>query len=273
MLLHRCRERCTGYRQPQPIRLSPFYGRDLHLSGILTKVYGNGSTTDCSTSRYVMIMPDATTAFSDADEGGIEIPATFDGLAGFERWLHDELCEKDDILSGEVLGIFSEQKDFRGLVRVPARFRRNNLSGIVFPGAEYAFSENERALIRGMILSHNHPAGFPLLYDEILLACDQSVIESRIVTTDWIYSVWPTATGWPSRETIEEVTAGLDPDISLHNRIARLHADPEWLHARNEQISRRAGFGYSREPYVAGDTGRPAGTGEKSHGKNGPEGI
>ena len=210
-----------------------------------------------------MTMPDLSTGFMDTEDEGIKIPATFAGLAGFERWLHDELCEKDDILSGEILGIFSAQKEFRGLVRIPARFRRNNLSGVVFPAAEYAFSKEEGDLIRRMIVSHNHPANFPFLYDEIVWACDLDVIESRVVTTDWVYSVRSQAAGWPAPETIERINAEIDPDVSLHDRIARSHADAAWLHAGYEQLSRRAGFEYTREKYSPGKSGSPAVTGEK----------
>jgi hypothetical protein len=213
--------------------------------------------------RYVMMMSVDPAYFDDTEEEGIKITETFTDLGGFERWLHDELCEKNDIISGEFIGIFSAKKEFRGLIRVPARFRRNNLTGVVFPAAEHAFTEKEEGLIRGTIVSHNHPSDFPFVYDEILWARDLNVIESRIVTADWIYSVRPRAAGWPSWETIGRANAEIDSELSVHNCVARSHSDPAWLHGRYEQLSRRAGFEYSREKYLPDKAGVLAVAGEK----------
>ena len=37
----------------------------------------------------------------------IIIPSSFQTLREFEIWLHNQICERDDVTLGEVFGIFS----------------------------------------------------------------------------------------------------------------------------------------------------------------------
>ncbi len=180
----------------------------------------------------------------------IIIPSSFQTLREFEIWLHNQICERDDVTLGEVFGIFSVDKQYIDKIIIPLSVRRNDPKGnSIEIEISHDLTPGEIDLIRGNIVSHNHPSNLSFSFREILWASDLGVIESRIVTNHWIYLIRPPNQGWPSVDTIERIDIEIDNDVSLDYCITQPNSNPEWLHMRYEVLSRRSGFHYFRDKY------------------------
>ncbi len=50
--------------------------------------------------------------------------------------------------------------------------------------------------MRGGLLIHSHPLGYPPSVDDVMLACDHGLKEMQIVTSRSSYRLRPPASGW-----------------------------------------------------------------------------
>lgn len=168
----------------------------------------------------------------------IAIPSDIRTITDFERWLYNEVVMADDpIFNDEFWAIFTSE----GLL-----VRHGRIPG---PIPRHFMTHEECDLARGNILVHNHPSNFPFSPRDISMAADLNLLESRVVTRKWLYSMRPNSSNgrWPSLSEIKRVEDEITADISLPFPVTHNDSNPECVHRRYAILAERAGFDYSRE--------------------------
>jgi len=168
----------------------------------------------------------------------IAIPSAIKTVTEFERWLYLEVVMADDTISNdEFWAIFTPEGALVSHGHIPG------------PIPRHLMTQDECDLARGNILVHNHPSNFPFSPREIPMAADLGLLESRVVTRKWLYSIRPNSRDgrWPSPSEIKRVEDEITADTSLPFPITHNEFDPECVHRRYTILAGRATFNYSRK--------------------------
>lgn len=121
------------------------------------------------------------------------------------------------------------------------------------------FTNEEAALMRGMVMTHNHPGGSAFSLEDLQFASLAGLREIRVVGTgadkeQFLYRASPNATGkWPGAPEILRSSYGINEALRAkymplvqRGELSPTRANQAHFHALNTELAKSLGYNYSR---------------------------
>jgi hypothetical protein len=164
------------------------------------------------------------------------LPNNFNSLDEFETWLHHEVCQNASLSAQEFVGVFNPDGTFVDIFTIT----QNECSGTLI---EVLTPEQDR-LLRGKIVTHNHPSESTFSYLEVLTCFDLDYCEFRVLTPFFTYILKKKNGQWPSRQDIVD---WINTHIPQHE-FEQCIQDPLKRDRLYIQLANEGFFQYKKEP-------------------------